>query len=151
VVVVHRTHGSYNYTELLLNSQFALCPRGNGYYSYRITEAMSAGAIPVILSDRYVLPFDDIVDWKAFSVIIPENRWENVVSVLHSFSAEDIAAMRACMDFVFHRYFASLALQMQTMLDIIRSRIYGVRGSYIFGSFRDLVSRPTSPCYRRTK
>ena len=35
-------------------SEFALIIRGNGLYSYRLAEAIAAGAIPVIVADHYV-------------------------------------------------------------------------------------------------
>ena len=43
----------------LLRSRFALVPRGYGLHSHRLLEAMSAGSIPVLVADDYVLPFEN--------------------------------------------------------------------------------------------
>ena len=37
-------------------------------------EAILAGCIPVIISDHYHLPLQELVDWKEFSLIIPESE-----------------------------------------------------------------------------
>jgi hypothetical protein len=59
------------YAEILARSRFTLCPPGSGTSSYRIFEAMRAGSIPVVISDRLVLP--DGPDWSRCSVRIAEN------------------------------------------------------------------------------
>jgi hypothetical protein len=64
----------YNYTDLATNTKFSLIVEGFGYHSFRLTEAMGAGSIPVILVDHYVLPFQSILDWDAFSIRLPEHR-----------------------------------------------------------------------------
>ena len=59
------------YKEILNRSIFTLAPRGYGYTSFRIYEAIQANSIPVyIWHDKMVLPFSDILDWNDFSVII---------------------------------------------------------------------------------
>jgi hypothetical protein len=46
------------YCNILARSVFALCPRGYGKSSFRIAEAIYYGAIPVYVSDEFVLPYD---------------------------------------------------------------------------------------------
>jgi len=59
------------YKEILNRSIFTLAPRGYGYTSFRIYEAIQANSIPVyIWHDKMVLPFSDILDWDDFSVVI---------------------------------------------------------------------------------
>jgi len=53
---------------LLRGSSFGLVPRGHGVYSYRLTEVLLAGAVPVVLANGWVLPFSEILEWDAFSV-----------------------------------------------------------------------------------
>ena len=46
------------YCNVLARSVFAICPRGYGKSSFRITEAIQYGAIPVYVSDEFVLPYN---------------------------------------------------------------------------------------------
>ena len=61
-----------SYVEILSRSRFTLCPAGSATSSYRIFEAMRAGSIPVIISDRLVLPAGP--EWAACSVRVPMAR-----------------------------------------------------------------------------
>lgn len=58
--------------------RLVLTPRpGFAPWSPRIYEAVMTGCIPVIISDHIRLPFDDILDWRKFSVKVrtPTRRW----------------------------------------------------------------------------
>ena len=58
----------YDYKQLMLRSLFAAAPGGNGLHSYRLTEAIFLGAIPVIVDEKLTLPFCSVLDWRYFSV-----------------------------------------------------------------------------------
>jgi hypothetical protein len=49
-----------DYCNIMARSVFALCPRGYGKSSFRIAEAIQYGAIPVYVSDEFVLPYNHI-------------------------------------------------------------------------------------------
>ncbi|EGD78598.1 hypothetical protein PTSG_11756 [Salpingoeca rosetta] len=51
----------YTYTDLALETKFGLI-------------IMAAGAIPVIVVDHYVLPYQDLLDWETFNIRIPEHQ-----------------------------------------------------------------------------
>lgn len=57
----------------LAESVFALCPSGSGPNSIRLWEAISLGAIPVILSDSWRPPGDREL-WEAAAVFWPETH-----------------------------------------------------------------------------
>lgn len=48
-----------DYCYLMARSVFALCPRGYGKSSFRIAEAIQYGAIPVYISNEFVLPYKE--------------------------------------------------------------------------------------------
>jgi hypothetical protein len=69
----------------LRRSSFGLVPRGHGVYSFRLTEVMLAGAVPVILSNGWVLPFSEFLDWDSFSVRLDEAQFiSDPVAALNS-------------------------------------------------------------------
>lgn len=47
------------YCNIMARSMFALCPRGYGKSSFRIAEAIQYGAIPVYVSDEFVIPYNE--------------------------------------------------------------------------------------------
>merc|ERR1711897_115799 len=47
---------------------------GASSYTSRVFEALFAGCVPVILSNYVRLPFDDIVDWAAFTIRWPMEK-----------------------------------------------------------------------------
>lgn len=51
-------HNLYDYCHILARSKYALCPRGYGQSSFRIQEAIDFGAIPIYISDEFVLPYN---------------------------------------------------------------------------------------------
>lgn len=60
------------YLDVLADSWFTLCPRGGGLNSYRFFESIQVGSIPVLFADDVYLPFSDTIDYRKFSVRIPE-------------------------------------------------------------------------------
>lgn len=70
------------FDELMLNSTFALCPRGYGNTSFRLVEAMQFGAIPVYISDVFTLPYNDKMDWNKIAVLIEPNQFPKIYQIL---------------------------------------------------------------------
>ena len=72
-----------DYVKMLHRAKFALHVPGNEYWSPRLTEAVVAGAVPVVVGDHSVLPFDgDALDWKQFSIRIPERDLDRLPDIL---------------------------------------------------------------------
>ena len=51
----------------LATSIFAPCPAGNGCWSLRFFDAIDRLAIPIILADGIIEPFEQWLDYSAFS------------------------------------------------------------------------------------
>jgi hypothetical protein len=58
--VTMKKHTMQEYCNILARSVFALCPRGYGPSSFRISEAIQYGAIPVYISDTFIKPYNEL-------------------------------------------------------------------------------------------
>jgi Exostosin family len=107
---VHNQFANVNgsYTTLLSQSEFAGVPRGDNLYSYRFTEVMSGGGIPVVYSDGWVLPFSKVlIDWNTIAVIIPEREASRTLEYLRNLTMDDRCRMRTRGYEVYLRYLAT--------------------------------------------
>lgn len=78
------------YVNLLNRSVFTLAPRGYGYTSFRIYEAILAGSIPIyIWEDKCILPFKDIIDWNKIAIIIKPNELNILEEKLNNINIEE--------------------------------------------------------------
>mmetsp|Transcript_3286 Transcript_3286/g.8483 ORF Transcript_3286/g.8483 Transcript_3286/m.8483 type:complete len:408 (-) Transcript_3286:127-1350(-) len=82
------------YGELLLNSTFVFAPGGGSVSSYRFTEALSAGAIPVVTSE-YLPPFYPEVNWSSCLVRVSEARVVDLPRLLRKISPSEIKRRQA--------------------------------------------------------
>ncbi len=91
------------YLRELSRFKYSLCPRGGGLNSYRYSESVQAGSVPVLFGDDAALPFPDL-DYSTFAVRIPESqihevdRWDSMLRGL------DVDAMTAALERVAPRF-----------------------------------------------
>ena len=122
-------YNQYDYQELMENSTFSLVPRGCGFNSYRLVEAMSYGSIPVIISDGFVLPFQEIIDWTMISIQVPEKNIPSIPMILEAISDERIQSMRKNLHKVYQKHFSSHLRMLMTAVDIQRRKLKGLEGN----------------------
>nr|TKR68900.1 hypothetical protein D5086_0000308400 [Populus alba] len=75
----------YNFEKEIYRSKFCICPRGETQVGgVCLSESMAFGCVPVVMSDYYDLPFNDILDWDKFSVILKEDDVLELEKILKS-------------------------------------------------------------------
>ena len=78
------------FSNVMSRSTFSLCPRGYGATSFRICEALQHGSIPVYISDKPWIPFNDMIDFNDYGVIVNEKEIDHIDNILKSISKKEI-------------------------------------------------------------
>jgi hypothetical protein len=87
--------GTHFFCRIASESEFMLCPRGYCHTSFRLYEAMEMGCIPVYISDSFILPFSDEVNWTDAAVIVHESEIEKIPHILKAIHVRKKKSMRA--------------------------------------------------------
>ncbi|GLU13346.1 hypothetical protein SLE2022_299840 [Rubroshorea leprosula] len=66
---------------------------GSQVNSARITDSIHYGCVPVILSNYYDLPFNDILDWQKFAVVLKESDVYQLKQILKNITDEEFASL----------------------------------------------------------
>jgi hypothetical protein len=91
------------YLSSAIRSKFLLCPRGYGLNSFRLYEAFQLGCVPVVISNKLFLPWQDTLDWSEFSVVV--NNCENLYFNLENISDSSYHTMLEVGQKLFEKYF----------------------------------------------
>ncbi|CAA6671623.1 unnamed protein product [Spirodela intermedia] len=89
------TPTSRTYAEHMKSSKYCLCPRGFEVNSPRLAEAFFYECVPVIISDNLVPPFFDVLNWEAFSVVVPVKDIPRLKEILQSIPRKKYLALQA--------------------------------------------------------
>ncbi|CAD5207299.1 unnamed protein product [Bursaphelenchus okinawaensis] len=120
----NKEYDKYDYQHLLYNSSFCLTPRGRRLGSYRFLEALSTGCIPVVLSDGWVLPFSEAIDWKKAAIHSPEDQVFFITDDLSQISTSQIVGMSTFGQLLNHKFFGSIEKMVVSTLKIVFNRLY---------------------------
>lgn len=117
------SYSRYEFMDLMRNSTFCLTPRGRRLGSFRFLEALSCGCIPVILSDGWVWPFSELIDWSEAAIQFPEEDILLVPERLRDIRPQQIVRMRQKCLQLYRKYFSSVEKIVLTTLSIVESRL----------------------------
>lgn len=139
---------SVDYQSLMENSTFCLIPRGRRLGSFRFLESLSLGCIPVILSNDWVLPFDEVIDWSGVVVSGDERALFQLPELLRTLEDWQINAMRVKCLAIYDTYFSSVEKIVLTTLKIVSERIRS--WSYDSSSFYWNLVKTDIICHNKT-
>ena len=125
-----------SYHSLLRNTKFALVPRGDNKFSYRFTEALSAGAIPIFHGDNHVLPFrPELVDWNRCGLVLPEkDAGETTLAKIEELlkQPKKLCSMRQyCYFEIYQKYVATPTKQINGLLEGLEALAKGPRKEHV--------------------
>ncbi|KAL7584056.1 hypothetical protein Lser_V15G45529 [Lactuca serriola] len=88
IQVYEKVPNNVSYLDTMKRTRFCICPSGFEVASPRIVEAIYAECVPVLISQNYVLPFSDVLNWDAFSVQVSVSEIPNLKRILLGISED---------------------------------------------------------------
>jgi hypothetical protein len=96
-------HSIEKYCEIIHNSTFTLAFRGYGANSFRVSESLQYGSIPVVITDEFINPFD--LNFEEFGVFIKSEDAHRIEEILNSINVTDILYKQIKCKEVYERYY----------------------------------------------
>ncbi|KAL3830162.1 hypothetical protein ACJIZ3_018964 [Penstemon smallii] len=93
-ISVHFGRINTSYSEELLTSKFCLHVKGYEVNTARIGDALYYGCVPVIIANHYDLPFQDILNWKSFSIVVATLDIPLLKKILREIRVEEYLILR---------------------------------------------------------
>ncbi|XP_073301603.1 probable glycosyltransferase At3g07620 [Primulina huaijiensis] len=79
-----KVKGQMSYSKYMKSSKYCISAKGYEAYTPRVVEAIFYECVPVIISDNYVPPFFETLNWESFAVFILEKDIPNLKKILLS-------------------------------------------------------------------
>lgn len=79
-----KSKGNKNYANYMKSSKYCICAKGYEVNSPRVVEAIFYECVPVIISDNYVPPLFEVLNWESFAVFVLEKDIPNLKKILLS-------------------------------------------------------------------
>ena len=111
----------YNFDDLMSHSRFTLVVRGDAEYSYRFTEAVCSGAVPVLLADGWVPPFSTLVPFSTYGVHVQEKDCQIIAHQLLNINDTKWLEMQQNALAFCHNSLVSVHHQFETMIGLLLS------------------------------
>ncbi|PWA72877.1 exostosin-like protein [Artemisia annua] len=124
-----------NYVDYMKSSKFCICAKGSEVNSPRVVEAIFYECVPVIISDNFVPPFFEVLDWESFAVFVPEKDIPDLKNILLSIPDKRrlYKHMAACEDDAFSKLLFACCQHLRRVMAknhtmIVNMEALGARG-----------------------
>ncbi|CAL9227759.1 unnamed protein product [Arabidopsis halleri] len=91
---IPKSKGKKSYLEYMKSSKYCICPKGHEVNSPRVVEALFYECVPVIISDNFVPPFLEVLNWESFAVFVLEKDIPDLKNILVSITEERYREMQ---------------------------------------------------------
>ncbi|MED6180602.1 hypothetical protein PIB30_011638 [Stylosanthes scabra] len=127
----HGVASKMSYMQHMKSSKYCICPKGYEVNSPRVVEAIFYECVPVIISDNFVPPFFEVLDWDAFSLILAEKDIPNLKNILVSVPEEkyvklQLGVRRVQKHFLWHTKPSKYDLFHMTLHSIWYNRVFQI-------------------------
>ncbi len=113
-----------HYMNLLESSHFAGSPCSDNLYSYHFSEILSAGAIPVVYADGWILPYtSDIMDWNYMVVLLQQGEVNWTLDIITSYSDDWICKMHSKVVQFYDEYVGDSHTRLHGILKVLEGRL----------------------------
>ncbi|MCL4419180.1 glycosyltransferase family 47 protein [Patescibacteria group bacterium] len=96
-------HNIEDYCRIISQSIFTLAFRGYGSNSFRVTESLQYGSIPVVITDDFINPF--FLDFNDFGVLIKSNEAHKIEEILNNIPTSEIYKKLSNINSVYKKYY----------------------------------------------
>jgi hypothetical protein len=115
----------YNWKAQFSKAKFVLAPRGYGRNSYRLTEILQMGMIPVyVYDDIQWLPYYDKINWSSFAIVTNIDDLERHLPFIRDASVDLVRSMRMRIHQLYSTHFSSAGLFRHIRLLLKKGFIY---------------------------
>lgn len=120
-----------DYIKSMQSSVFCLAPLGYSLWTFRMYEAIILGCIPVIIADNIELPYEDVLDYRAFTVKILESEVTTLKKILTSIPAKVIQEKQSMLRRVWKHFVYNNVTKEGDAFDLMLDSLAGkVRRTY---------------------
>lgn len=99
---------------------------------FHLFNALSKNCIPLVFSDKYILPFSEVLDWNRCVIPLRQYQIPDISLIISSISTEIIEYHQQHCSFFFTKYMSTMEKIIETSLSIIESRFYPIHGKSYF-------------------
>ncbi|MCP2731697.1 exostosin domain-containing protein [Limnofasciculus baicalensis] len=73
------------FVQNIAESDYILCCRGAGNFSFRLYETLCCGRIPIFIDTDCILPYEFAIDWKKYCILVDEKELPQIADKIAEF------------------------------------------------------------------
>eukprot|EP00929_Paragymnodinium_shiwhaense_P102606 TRINITY_DN65803_c0_g1_i10.p2 TRINITY_DN65803_c0_g1~~TRINITY_DN65803_c0_g1_i10.p2 ORF type:complete len:271 (-),score=8.38 TRINITY_DN65803_c0_g1_i10:163-975(-) len=112
---IKKDGGSGGFYSMMYDTVFNLILRGDTRTTFRFSEAVCSGGIPVLITDALVPPFEQLIPFESYGILHDENDLESLMQRLRQLPQERREALRRHAFEVCQTFMASWQKQMSAV------------------------------------